>query len=110
MKKILIGLSLLAFAALPVRVFAAESIVDYVVTIWVNADSTLTVSEEIVYDFGLEYRHGIFRDIPYKYQRNQLNYNLRITDISVTDASGHTYQFKQSKNDGKLNLKIGDPN
>ena len=52
--------------------FAEEKINNFDTVIKVNSDSSINVTENITYDYdnltsGLE-RHGLYRDIPYKYQ------------------------------------------
>ena len=42
----------------------AEQITDFQVAAVVAADTTLTLTETIVYDFTPTVRHGIYRDIP----------------------------------------------
>ncbi len=82
-----------------------ESVPNFVQTIHVNPDATLTVNEMISYDFGTTEHHGIYRDIPYKYQRNGMNYNLRISNVSVAGQ-----QFTTTQRNGNYEIKIGDPN
>ena len=87
-----------------------EKIESYNVQIAVNADSSIDVSEKIEYDFGANQRHGIFRNIPVEYKARGGNFNLRISDISVTDENGRRYDFQKSKSGDDIVLKIGDPN
>ncbi|MBX4205260.1 MAG: DUF2207 domain-containing protein [Candidatus Doudnabacteria bacterium] len=75
----------------------------------INPDSSLDVAETIVYDFRSTSHHGIFRDIPYKYTRNGVNYNLRVSNVLVNDSSGTGLSFTTSKKSGLLDIKIGDP-
>jgi hypothetical protein len=108
MKKIFLSLAV-AVAAMALPHFArAEQINNLDVNLTVNKDASIFVEERIDYDFGQEMRHGIYRDIPYKYERNGLKYNLRISDVKVTDGQGQDYHVEQSYSGGKLNLKIGD--
>jgi len=93
-----------------IRVLAAEQINNFTTEIKINQDASFDVKEVIEYDFGSEMRHGIYRDIPIKYQRDNDNYNIEISDILVTDSLGNSYQFSTSKSGGVLTIKIGDPN
>lgn len=95
---------LLAFPAL-----AAEKINGFTADILINADATIEVSETIVYDFGDAEKHGIYRELPYRYSNARGNYRLRFDDISVADQSGQAQPFSVTSADGKLNVKIGDP-
>src|SRR4030042_6015119 len=106
MKKILLVLFFSFFLALPA--FAQEKIDSFDVNIQVNQDATINVSEKIQYNFGVEERHGIYRDIPIKYNRDGNNFNLRISDISVTDEKDHPYNYEISYYGDNMDLKIGD--
>ena len=86
---------------------AAEQIDNYQISINIQSDSSLLVTEKIFYDFGAEERHGIFRDIPYKYQRDSFSYKLRLSDFSVKDETGQDYIFTKSVSGGDVQLKIG---
>ncbi|NUM25075.1 MAG: DUF2207 domain-containing protein [Candidatus Buchananbacteria bacterium] len=88
---------------------AAETIQDFSVGIGINQDATFDVREEIFYDFGTEVRHGIYRDIPVKYQTAQGNKSIKVSNISVTDSAGNLYQFTTSRVGDYLRIKIGDP-
>ncbi len=106
-KIVLIATALLFF--LPSTSLAVESIGQFSVLIEVNSDASIVVKEHITYDLGESPRHGIFRDIPYKYTRNGINYNLRISDISVTDERNQAYKFTTSTKGSDFEIKIGDP-
>lgn len=86
----------------------AEEISDYKVEIQVNQDATVNVKETILYDFGDEQRHGIFRDIPYKYKTSAGSFNLRYSDFSVKDENNSDYDFSISTKGDDYSIKIGD--
>jgi len=75
-----------------------------------NTDGSYEVTERIVVDFGTEQRHGIYRDIPYKYDLEEGTYTVRLKVISVTDDDGDRYKTKISKRHGYVNIRIGSPN
>ncbi len=78
--------------------------------ITVKSDSSITITETITYNFGSEDRHGIYREIPYKYvYDNGDPYNVRLTLISVLDEDGEEWEFTSYKLNGYLTVKIGDP-
>ena len=85
-----------------------ESIQSFDVQVKINADATLNVSETIVYDFGDLQKHGIYRDILYKYQARGGNYNLRISGISVTDGLGRPLPIAVSEQGDNKRIRIGD--
>ena len=79
--------------------------------ITINSDTTFNAVETIEYDFGTptEDRHGIYRYLPYKYKTDDGKTRLlKITDISVKNESGSTYNFTKSTSGNNLMLKIGD--
>ncbi len=88
----------------------SESVADFQASFQIQKDASVLVTENISYNFGDQFKHGIFRTIPYKYQRNGLNYKIKITDVKVTNPSGQPYQFSQTDDGSNITIKIGDPN
>jgi hypothetical protein len=88
---------------------AAESIPEYTTDITLNPDSNMRVVEKITYDFGDVERHGIFRDIRYKYKARGGTFKLRIDDFIVRDENNNVVPFETSTSGGEIRLKIGDP-
>lgn len=89
----------------------AEDIRDFTSTIIIATDSSMTVSENITYDFGSLSRHGIFRTIPITKTNDQgEKFKLGITKIRVADDRGIVYQTQQTTTQDEITLKIGDPN
>lgn len=78
-----------------------EEIESFFVTITINKEGSFLVKEEIVYDFGENYRHGIYRDIPLK--------DTLIDVKDVTDNLGNSYKYETHIEDNILRIKIGDP-
>ena len=77
--------------------------------ITVRPDGSLAILESIDVDFGGLQKHGIFRDIPTRYQYDDTHDRLyRLAVQSVTDASGRavTYQVSAAE---VTEIKIGDP-
>lgn len=105
--KSLFLLILVFFTVSPVL---AEEIQNYETSITINNDASVNVQEKILYNFGSLQRHGIFRDIPYKYSARGGTYTVKISDISVFDEKGINYQFTTSTENNNLKIKIGDPN
>lgn len=90
--------------------YQPEKIQSFNVDIEVNRDSSINVKENIVYDFGNQDRHGIYRNIPYKYKARGGNFNLRFSDIKAADENGNTYMHEVTNQGNDINIKIGDPN
>lgn len=87
-----------------------EQIDNFIVDIKIKNNGSISVTETIRYNFGSEDRHGIYREIPYKYvYDNGDQYNVRITAVSVTDGDDREWEYTTYKLDGYLTIKIGDP-
>ncbi|QQS44683.1 DUF2207 domain-containing protein [Candidatus Roizmanbacteria bacterium] len=90
--------------------YSGEYISSYTSTIQVQKDGQISVNEEILYDFGTDERHGIFRKIPTdKTNEEGKVYRMDIEDISVDDENGTAYPFETLREGDMLVLKIGDP-
>lgn len=87
----------------------AEEIRSFYSEIFISKDGSVSVQEDIEYDFVGELRHGIFREIPYKYQIGIKNYNLRMHVAKVTDFNDAPYKYKVSRENGRVKVRIGDP-
>lgn len=104
------ALLFLLFIFIVPRVFA-EEISSFDQSVTIQTDGTIKVQESILYDFGNEDRHGIFRNIPVtKDNKDGKTYVLSFSEISVTDSLGTPYKFSRSNSSNELTLKIGDPN
>jgi len=87
----------------------AEVIRGYDAQITIQKEGTIQVREKIDYDFGYDYKHGIYRDIPYiKKNSDGKEYELTVQVHSIKDEAGNAYTYKQSWVNNKLNIKIGD--
>lgn len=85
----------------------AEQIDNYQVDIKLDQSGEIYIQERIEYDFGIAQRHGIFRNIPYKYKNDFGKFNLRLNDIAVT-MDGQPVGAAISSSNGEKNIKIGD--
>lgn len=100
----------LLFIFATISVSAQERINSFKSDVRVNKDGTINVREEIVYDFGSIYRHGIFRNIPFiKKNKDGKKYLLESTVERVIDEKRTPYKYTISKNGENLDIKIGDP-
>jgi uncharacterized membrane protein len=84
-----------------------EVIKNFDVNITIQKDGSLLITEKIIYDFGTNQRHGIFRSIPLKSVNGP---QLYIKVLEVKDESGKLYQYITSITNNILKIKIGDPN
>lgn len=101
-------LAALLFLFLP-RVSSAETIRSFRSAIEVKPSGDMEVRETVVYDFEGAQRHGIYRDIPYSYKRDSLNYRVILNVRSVVDEAGSAYPFTLARENGMLRIRIGDP-
>jgi uncharacterized membrane protein len=70
-------------------------------------DRTLTVTENITYDFGKNERHGIFREITTKYERSGGAYKLRL-DLKEVTMDGENVPYKIQSRSPTFRIRIGD--
>lgn len=91
-------------------VSASEQIKLFSSDITINKDASLDVVEEIVYDFGAAFKHGIFRDIPVSYKTDNGNRSIEIYRVSVTDEKGLAQMFSETQSGSIKKIKIGNPN
>lgn len=86
-----------------------EEIRDYRVTLGLESDASLLVTERITVFFDFP-RHGIIREIPYSYRLSTgERFKLRIA-VEEVRADGDPVPVSIRRTGGKLVLKIGDPN
>ncbi len=75
----------------------------------INQDSSVTVKEHINVFFHSQ-KHGIYREIPYKYRDDfgkTIKTPLEIT--SIVDEQGRKIPYKVTKKGDVINIRIGDP-
>lgn len=75
----------------------------------VRADSSLRITETIEAEF-LRPRHGIYRDIPFRYTDELGQRTVTpIRIVSVTDPSGGPWKHTVERTGGSVRVRIGDP-
>ncbi|MEI8174760.1 MAG: DUF2207 domain-containing protein [bacterium] len=99
--------SFLLFSA--TSVFAEEKINNFDAQIIVNSDASILVTETIKYDFGGMERHGIYRDIPVKYNTNFGNKSIKL-EVQNVKRDGNNEKYTTSFNGSNESIKIGDAN
>lgn len=108
-KKILIILGVLFFLwPKAVEAQQVDGVTNFSAEITINQDTSVSIKETIDYQTNYP-RHGIYRYIPYRYQREGFSYSTKITEIEVNGAQGSSIPFTKSWESGNLVLKIGDP-
>jgi hypothetical protein len=76
----------------------------------IQPDAAMLVTETIEVDFGSLQQHGIFREIPVRYDYNRDHervYGFEV--LSVTNADGQPWPYEVSRNGANVRIKIGDP-
>jgi len=77
--------------------------------IQIDEDGSFIVKETVELTFDRD-RHGIFREIPYKYVNELGDVNTTPLEVlSVKNETGKSRQYKVSKPGGFVNIRIGDP-
>ena len=106
------GLIIAALIFLAPIVVQAETIDSFVSDIMLSSDGSFFVTETIIYDFGEENRHGIFRTITLGHpQDSQEYFKERIIEIDVRRVTmdGESIPSTESDEGRELKIKIGDP-
>lgn len=101
---------LLLLGGAPAIAAEGERITSYDVTLTINKDGSLSVSEAIDYDYGVNERHGIFRAIPQQVPYDKDNDRVyEIIDFRVSSSSGAPTGVSETDSDGVATFRIGDP-
>jgi len=104
---VIVGILLTLFGFHQVAQAETEVINNFNANITIQKDGSVFVTENIIYNFGSNQKHGIFRDIPLTTVNGpQLNINVS----GVSNEVGQSYQYTASITDNILRIKIGDPN
>ena len=108
MKKLLYSALLAVVCAAPLLAHAAdeETVTHFDVAATLDQKANLQFTESIGYDFGPAEKHGIYRTIPVRYERENGTYLLRLNVLGVQRDSADEVYTKESA-DGDLRLKIG---
>jgi uncharacterized protein (TIGR04222 family) len=114
---------LLVLALLPATASAAptqfrsERIHNYDVDVRIEPTGTIRVHEVIDYDFGVVPKHGIFRDVPVRFDYPQKAnhdrvYPLEVVSVQASEGTPAQYTLESGDIDGigVRRIKIGDPN
>jgi hypothetical protein len=74
----------------------------------INEDSSFTVKENIDVEFHRQ-RHGIYREIPFKYTDDYGKViKMPLEILSVTDSVGREWKYKVRSDGNIINIRIGD--
>jgi len=88
-----------------------EQVVSFDAELTVDQSGIVSVKETIVYDFGANQRHGIFRDVPTRFRYD--DEHDRVTPITVrsvsTPGTNAPDQYSVESIEGGTRIRIGDP-
>src|SRR3989344_5283087 len=108
---VILGVLLTLFGFQQVVRAETERINDFNATITIQKDGSVFVTENIIYDFGSNQKHGIFRDIPLTAINGpRLNINVSGVSDDIRNEFGQSYQYTTSITNNVLRIKIGEPN
>jgi uncharacterized membrane protein YgcG len=109
---LLVVVSALSLFAAPAAADDGWVVERFTSDIEIQRDGALLVTEAIDVDFQLlSDRHGIFREIPVRYQWDPDPKMVRVYQVdvrSVRDANGGALRYETSNNGANLRIKIGD--
>jgi uncharacterized protein (TIGR04222 family) len=96
--------------------FGTEQIRNYAVDVHIESSGAVRVHEVIDYDFGVVPKHGIFRDVPVRFDyppkaNHDRVYPLDVVSIQASEGSSAQYTIESGDHDGigLKRIKIGDP-
>jgi uncharacterized membrane protein YgcG len=103
--------AVLAFAALANTARADDGwvIEKFDARLEIGGDGTLEITEKIAVRFD-QAKHGIFREIPVRYDVNGHLYDLRMHLLGVHDGAGNARAHTVSDTENRVVIKIGDAN
>ncbi len=89
---------------------AAERITAFSVALALSADGSLEVVEDVTYDFEDARRHGIYREIPVRYERRWGDdFRIDLDVESVSDAEGRSRPYRVRSQGRSVRIRIGSP-
>ena len=100
----------------PTTQFGPEQIRNYVVDVRIESTGLVRVHERIDYDFGVVPEHGIFRDVPVRFDyppksNHDRGYPLDVKSVQASEGTPAQYTIEGGDVDGigLKRIKIGDP-
>ena len=86
-----------------------ERIISYNAQIAIQHNGSIRVTEEIIYDFGADQRHGIFRVIPVQVRYNGRYDRVYPIDVQSVQADTPNPEYSVDRSGSSLSIKIGNP-
>ena len=85
----------------------SEKIRNYEVTMQINKNGTLTVNEVIDYQFGEEFKHGIYRDIPLRSKRFGFDVHKSFIKMNWIKRDGKDEEYTKNHFYEGIRYRIG---
>ena len=85
----------------------SEKIRNYEVTVQINKNGTLTVNEVIDYQFGEEFKHGIYRDIPLRSKRFGFDVHKSFIKMNWIKRDGKDEEYTKNHFYEAIRYRIG---
>ena len=85
----------------------SEKIRNYEVTVQINKNGTLTVNEVIDYQFGEEFKHGIYRDIPLRSKRFGFDVHKSFIKMNWIKRDGKDEEYTKNHFYEGIRYRIG---
>ena len=85
----------------------SEKIRNYEVTVQINKNGTLTVNEVIDYQFGEEFKHGIYRDIPLRSKRFGFDVHKSFVKMNWIKRDGEDEEYTKNHFYEGIRYRIG---
>jgi len=85
----------------------SEKIRNYEVTVQINRNGTLTVNEVIDYQFGEEFKHGIYRDIPLRSKRFGFDVHKSFIKMNWIKRDGEDEEYTKNHFYEGIRYRIG---
>ena len=104
---IVVLLAIISFLLLSTQTIKAESIKNYDVEILVNKNGTLTVKEKISYEFDTAYKHGIYRDIPLRSQKDGIDIYKSYVKMNSITRNGAPEEYTEKNFHEGIRYRIG---
>ena len=86
-----------------------ERIISYTAQIGIQHNGAIRVTEKIIYDFGADQRHGIFRVIPVRVRYDGRYDRVYPIDVRSVQADTPNPEYSVDSNGSSLSIKIGNP-
>jgi uncharacterized membrane protein len=75
----------------------------------IQPSGQVQITETLNVDFGNLEKHGIYRDMPYAYVREDGSYYYTKIDVQNVTLNNAKVKYEVTRNDANIRVKIGDP-